>query len=146
MPQKRYAVGYMDDCIFCKIVRKEIPADIVYEGPHTLAFLDVKPNAKGHTLVIPKKHAANIFDVDQETLAQTMETVRIIAPAVRDGVEAKGVHINSNHGREAGQIVDHIHFHIIPRHARSEFEFWGHRDIDPKEAKEVSEAIRNKLA
>ncbi len=115
--------------MFAKIIRREIPAEIVYEDDDTIAFLDIHPNAPGHTLVVPKKPVRNIFDVDDETLARVMRTVRRIAPAVRDAVGAHGVHINSNHEAAAGQIVFHLHFHIIPRHDRGEFEFW------PKDAK-----------
>ena len=132
-------------CIFCKIAHKEIPARVVYEDENTLAFLDHLPNTAGHTLVIPKKHATNIFDTDAETLAVTMETARKISPAVRDAVGGKGVHLNSNHGEAAGQIVMHLHFHIIPRHDRSEFEFWSHHEIDPVEADAVAEKIKTAL-
>ncbi len=130
------------DTIFSKIIRREIPAQIVYEDEHTLAFLDIAPVAPGHTLVIPKKYFRNIFDVDEETLAAVMETVRKITPAVRDAVSAKGVQINSNHEAEAGQIVFHLHFHIIPRRDRSEFEFWPHKKYEPGEAQATAEKIR----
>lgn len=136
----------MEDDIFCKIVRREIPAQVVYEDEHTLAFLDIAPNSKGHTLVIPKKHARNIFDIDQETLAQTMEAVHKVAPAVKSAVNARGVHITSNHEAEAGQVVFHLHFHIIPRHARSEFEFWPKIDISSDEQERIAEAIRKEVS
>lgn len=136
----------MEDTIFMKIIRKEVPADIVYEDEQTLAFLDISPNAPGHTLVIPKKPSRNVFDIDQEALAAVMETVRKIAPAVRDAVGAKGVHINSNHAPEAGQVVFHFHMHIIPRHDRSEFEFWPHGKYAEGEAERVAQEIRAKLS
>lgn len=135
----------MEDNIFMKIVRRELPADIVYEDEDTLAFLDINPTAPGHTLVVPKKPAVNIFDVDAETLAKTVATVRKISPAVRDAVGAHGVHINSNHEAAAGQIVFHLHFHIIPRHDRSEFEFWPHKEAEPEEQKKIAEKIRERL-
>lgn len=136
----------MEDTIFSKIVRKEIPADIVYEDEHTLAFLDIAPNVLGHTLVIPKKPFRNIFDIDEETLAHVIETARKLAPAVRDAVGAKGVHINSNHEHEGGQEVFHLHFHIIPRHAREEFDFcWPKIAFDRKEADTIAEAIRKNI-
>ena len=135
----------MDD-VFTKIIKREIPAEIVYEDEHTLAFLDIAPSAPGHTLVVPKKVVQNIFDTDDETLAQTMATVRKIAPAVRDAVGATGVHINSNHGAAAGQLVFHLHFHIIPRHDRSEFEFWPQHKLPPEEFKKIAEkSVRNLL-
>lgn len=136
----------MEDTIFMKIIRKEVPANIVYEDDETLAFLSTGPVAPGHTLVIPKKAARNIFDIDQTSFARVMETVRKIAPAVRDAVHAKGVQINSNHEPEAGQEVFHLHMHIIPRHARSEFEFWPHTEYGEGEAKVIAQKIREKIS
>jgi histidine triad (HIT) family protein len=135
----------MEKTIFQKIIDREIPAEIVYEDGETLAFLDIAPNAPGHTLVIPKKPYVNIFDIDDETLCAVIRTVRKVAPAVRDAVGAKGVHINSNHGEAAGQEVPHLHFHIIPRHSRSEFEFWPHMSYAEGEAAEVADSIRAQL-
>ncbi len=135
-----------EETIFTKIIKREIPAQIVYEDEHTLAFLDIAPNSPGHTLVIPKKPFVNIFDIDQETFAQTMKTVRKIAPAVRDAVGAQGVHINSNHGEAAGQEVPHLHFHIIPRHDRGEFQFWPKIEYAPGQANEIAEKIRATLS
>ena len=132
----------MEDTIFMKIIRREVPADIVYEDDDTLAFLDVKPAVPGHTLVIPKKPIRNIFDADDATLAAVMSTVRKIAPAVRDAVGAHGVHINSNHEAAAGQIVFHLHFHIIPRHSRDEFHFWPQNDYPEGDAASIAEKIR----
>lgn len=135
----------MEDTIFMKIIRREVPADIVYEDADTIAFLDVKPTAPGHTLVVPKKLVQNIFDADDETLAAVMRTVRKISPAVRDAVGAHGVHINSNHGAAAGQIVFHLHFHIIPRHDRNEFSFWPQNEFPKSNASVLAEKIRTNL-
>jgi histidine triad (HIT) family protein len=135
----------MENNVFQKIIDREIPADIVYEDAETLAFLDIAPTTPGHTLVIPKKLAVNIFDVDDQILQAAMRTVRNIAPAVRDAVNAHGVHINSNHGAEAGQVVPHLHFHIIPRHSRAEFEFWPHQQYAENEAARIAEKIRARL-
>ncbi len=135
----------MEKTVFQKIIDREIPADIVYEDEETLAFLDIAPNAAGHTLVIPKKPFVNIFDIDDETLAAVMRAVRKVAPAVRDAVGAEGVHINSNHGEAAGQEVPHLHFHIIPRHSRSEFTFWPHVSYAEGQAAEIATHIRKHL-
>ena len=135
----------MEDTIFMKIIRREVPADIVYEDADTIAFLDVKPTAPGHTLVVPKKPVRNIFDVDDDTLAAVMRTVRKIAPAVRDAVGAHGVHVNSNHEAAAGQIVFHLHFHIIPRHDRNEFSFWPQHEYPKSSAAVLAEKIRQAL-
>ncbi len=137
----------MEDTVFSKIVRREIPATIVYEDDDTLAFLDNAPNVPGHTLVIPKKQFRNIFDVDEDTLSRVIQTVRKIAPAVRDAVGARGVHINSNHERESGQEVFHLHFHIIPRHSREEFEFcWPKIQLSQTETENIAEAIRTRVS
>lgn len=131
--------------VFMKIVRKELPAHIVYEDEKTLAFLDAHPNTPGHTLVIPKKPFRNIFDIDDEYLTAVMATVRKIAPAVRDAVGAKGVHINSNHEPEAGQEVFHLHIHIIPRTERN-FDFcWPKIEASDEERDAIAEKIRSKL-
>lgn len=136
----------MTDTVFSKIIAREIPAEIVYEDDTTLAFLDIAPNTPGHTLVIPKKYAKNIFDVDEETLASVMRTVRKLAPIVRDAVGAKGVHINSNHEHEGGQEVFHLHFHIIPRTSREEFDFcWPKHTLEEMGGKEIGERIRSAL-
>lgn len=135
----------MEKTVFMKIIDRELPANIIYEDYETLAFLDNTPVELGHTLVIPKKPFVNIFDIDDETLAAVMRTVRKIAPAVRDAVGAKGVHINSNHGEVAGQAVAHLHFHIIPRHDRSEFEFWPSGSYVGGEETAIAEKIRSKL-
>ena len=135
----------MEDTIFMKIIRHEIPAEIVYEDADTLAFLDVKPTTPGHTLVVPKKWTENIFDVEEETLVAVMRTVRKISPAVRDAVGAHGVHINSNHGEAAGQIVPHLHIHIIPRMSRGEFSFWPQKNYPTGAAAEIAAKIRDLL-
>ena len=135
----------MEDTIFAKIIRREVPAHIVYEDDETIAFLDAKPNTPGHTLVVPKKWAENIFDIDEASFAAVMRTVRKIAPAVRDAVGAQGVHINSNHGVAAGQVVFHLHIHIIPRQTRSEFEFWPQQDVSKTEFETIAEKIRTSL-
>jgi histidine triad (HIT) family protein len=132
----------MEDTVFMKIIRREIPAEILYEDDDTLAFLDNAPNVPGHTLVIPKKPFVNIFDVDEAALEAVMRTVRKMAPIVRDAVGAHGVHINSNHGEAAGQVVPHLHFHIIPRHDKNDFSFWPHREYAPGEGAAIAEQIR----
>ena len=136
----------MEDTIFAKIIRREIPADIVYEDEHTLAFLDIAPVSKGHTLVVPKKPFRNIFDVDDETLSHVMHTVRTIAPAVQKAVSADGLNIHSNHESAAGQIVFHLHFHLLPRFKEDNFIMWPHNSYAPGEAEELGKKIRDALS
>ena len=111
------------DCVFCKIVKGEIPSKKVYEDGNVIAFLDINPLSEGHTLVIPKKHAENIFDVSEEELSKVMQVVKKISKKrLEEG--AKGVNILQNNGKEAGQLVNHIHFHVVPRNGNDKLRFW----------------------
>ena len=105
----------MDDCVFCKMVAGEIPVTKIYEDEGVLAFLDIGPVSEGHTLVIPKKHVGKAHESDPETLAQVGSCLGKIAGAVVAAMGADGYNVLCNNGRAAGQVVDHLHFHIIPR-------------------------------
>jgi len=104
----------MDDCIFCKIVKGEIPAYKVYEDEKVYAFLDINPLSKGHTLVLPKKHYVNILDTPKELYGYMNEVVKKIAQKIQDEYEPEGILINQNNGRRAGQEIGHVHIHIKP--------------------------------
>lgn len=104
-----------EECIFCKIVRGEIPSNKVYEDEHTLAFLDINPRNPGHTLVIPKKHHEQIFTLSDQEGAAIFSSVKKVAALVKNGVKADGISIAQNNGKAAGQVVWHVHFHVIPR-------------------------------
>lgn len=132
--------------MFMKIIRREIPADIVYEDAATLAFLDARPASPGHTLVVPKKPFRNIFDIDDETLAAVWRTIRKIAPAVMKAVDAEGLNINSNNEAAAGQIVFHYHVHIVPRYANDGHELFRGKPYPAGESALVAEKIRQALA
>ncbi|MEM7813779.1 MAG: HIT family protein [Candidatus Aenigmatarchaeota archaeon] len=106
----------MADCIFCKIVAGVIPAFKVYEDSETLAFLDINPAAPGHTLVIPKKHAKDIFEIEEPSLRDVAATTKRIAERLRRALGAD-VSVLQNNGRAAGQAIEHLHVHVIPRHA-----------------------------
>jgi len=135
----------MEDTIFMKIIRREIPADIVYEDEYTLAFLDVKPMNPGHTLVVPKKFVRNIFDVDDETLAIVMRTARKVALALRETLGAEGVNINNNNELAAGQIVFHYHIHIIPRFANDGIVLQHGKPYPPGESAKIASKLRQAL-
>jgi len=107
-------MAYDNDNIFAKILRGDAPAYTVYEDQHTLAFLDVMPQADGHTLVLPKTPAANIFEIDPSALGPLMRTVQIVARGVREAFPADGMRISQLNGPAAGQTVFHLHVHIIP--------------------------------
>ena len=113
------------DCIFCKIVNGELPARKIYEDEHTLAFLDVADDVDGHTLVIPKKHIVNIFDCDRETLAQVMDTVKLVSEHYTKNCGYDGVNFLNASGASAQQTVFHLHIHIIPRKKDDKLNVWA---------------------
>ena len=106
---------YDDSNVFAKILRGELPAQKVYEDEQTLAFMDIMPRAKGHTLVIPKTPARNVLDATPEQLAACMATVQRIARAVMKAFDANGASIMQYNEPAGGQVVFHLHFHVIPR-------------------------------
>jgi len=105
-----------DGCVFCKIVRGEIPNYTVYEDEQVLAFLDIFPAAKGHTVVIPKVHASRLFDLNEKGYSALMHGVRITAEKIETVLSPGGLNIGINDGAAAGQSVSHVHMHIIPRY------------------------------
>ena len=107
---------YDTNNIFAKILRGEIPAISVYEDDETLAFMDVMPQSPGHTLVIPKSPAENLFDLDLEAGKQVLRTAQLVARAVQDAFKADGIMLNQFNGPAAGQTVFHFHVHIVPRY------------------------------
>ncbi|MEK7614459.1 MAG: HIT family protein [Patescibacteria group bacterium] len=133
----------MQDCIFCKIIRGEIPAIIVYEDDFSLAFLDINPINIGHALLLPKEHYENIFDMPEELLAKLSTTSKKLATAIKNGLNADGVNVISNNGRVSGQLVYHAHTHIIPRYDGDGFAHWkGKRGYQSGEAREIAEKIK----
>lgn len=105
---------YDESNIFAKIIREEIPCIKVYEDDKTLAFMDIMPQADGHTLVIPKYPAINIFDLPNEHAADYINKIKSVAAAVKKGMNADGITLFQLNGADAGQTVFHLHFHILP--------------------------------
>ena len=131
----------MED-IFEKIARKEIPSEGVYEDEDVYAFLDIKPNNLGHTLVIPKKRYKNIYDAPAEVLQKMIVAAQKIALAQKKTLGAEGVNIVMNNESAAGQIVFHIHMHVIPRFKGDGFEHWHGTTRTEEEMKLTAEKIR----
>lgn len=103
------------DCIFCKIIAKEIPATVVYEDNDVLVFMDIGPIIKGHALVVPKKHYDPVTETPDDVLTKLHLVAKRIARSQMNGLGADGVNIIQNNGRASGQLVPHIHVHVIPR-------------------------------
>ena len=123
----------MSNCIFCKIINKEIPGKIIYEDDVCIAFLDLSQATYGHTLVIPKKHFENILEVDAQTLAHVMQVTQKLAKQIVEKLNAKGLNILTNTNEVAGQTVHHFHVHILPLYDEKELviEFNDHsQDVD----------------
>ena len=131
----------MPQCVFCSILEKNIPTDFVYEDEHVAAFLDIRPTKKGHVLVIPKKHSDTFLETDPEILSYVARGVQRVARAVVAALGADGCNISINNGEAAGQIVFHLHWHIIPRTADDGLVNWPHTSYHDGEAKEIAEKI-----
>lgn len=106
----------MNDCIFCKIINREIPSNIVYEDEKFLAFLDIAKATNGHTILIPKKHSKNILECDDNTLGEMIIVAKKIASNLLIKLNANGCNILTNCNEVAGQSCFHFHIHIIPRY------------------------------
>jgi histidine triad (HIT) family protein len=104
-----------DECLFCKIVKGEIPSEEVYSDGDFLAFLDINPRNPGHTLVIPKRHYDTILEMPDNEVGNLFRIVKKIAIAVKKGTNADGISIGQSNERAAGQVIPHVHFHVIPR-------------------------------
>ena len=105
----------MNDCIFCKIVRGEIPSFKIYEDERVFAFMDINPIAEGHTLIIPKNHSENLWTISEKDLAAVHKASQKLIQAIKTGVGAEGVAVLQLNGRSVGQEVMHYHVHLMPR-------------------------------
>ncbi len=129
------------NCIFCAIAKGEIPSFKIYEDDLVLAYLDINPFTKGHTLVIPKVHSSGLLDTSDETLASIISRVKKVAAHLKDALPCDGFNILQNNGAAAGQTVMHLHFHIVPRYGNEEIAFTSHKG-SMDELKALAERIR----
>jgi histidine triad (HIT) family protein len=111
---------FMTNCIFCKIINGEIPSSKIYEDEHVFAFLDISQTTKGHTLIIPKQHVENIFQINEDTMSHIFKVVPRIAKALTKELGASGINIVNNNGEIAGQTVFHYHVHLVPRYSKDD--------------------------
>jgi histidine triad (HIT) family protein len=138
-------MAYDANNIFAKILRGEIPCVKVYEDSHTLAFMDVMPQADGHTLVVPKEAAENILDLSADGLAAMMATTQKIARAVQKGLRPDGIALKQFNGAAAGQSVFHVHFHIIPRFESVDLAHHADGMVDASLLEPIAAKIRSAL-
>ena len=133
----------MEDCIFCKIVAGKIPAAKIYEDEKILSFLDIMPANKGHCLVAPKKHAENLIEVSDEDLTALIKTTKKIARALSLSFGNGSYNLVMNNGKEAGQVVNHAHMHLIPRFQKDRLRIkWSHLKYEGDEIKDYAEKIK----
>ncbi|MDQ7814858.1 MAG: HIT family protein [Patescibacteria group bacterium] len=134
----------MDDCLFCKIVSKEIPSTPVYEDERLYAFLDINPVNPGHVLITPKRHSTNLMDAPEEDVGSIIKLAKKIAQALTKG-GAAGINLEMNNGSVAGQVIPHTHLHVVPRTVDDGLKHWPGKEYAPGEAETVAERIRQDL-
>jgi histidine triad (HIT) family protein len=135
-----------DSCIFCRIAQKQVSASCVYEDEKVMAFLDIRPLNEGHTLVIPKAHYENIFDVPQELTAYIHGITKQVAIAVKKATNADGISIIQQNGKAANQDIPHLHVHVIPRYEGQKMpSFSETSEADKEKLSETAAKIRKYL-
>lgn len=128
----------MPDCIFCEIIKGSIPSKTFFEDDEVIAFLDINPTAKGHSLIVPKNHFNLIYDPSEDKIGKVFKSVSKVSKLIRDKLECDGFNLLVNQGKLAGQEVDHFHIHIIPRYKGDGIHlFPAHIDIKDDEMKNI---------
>lgn len=117
-------IGEKMDCVFCKIINGEIPSAKIYENNKVIAFLDISPVNKGHTLVVPKKHSENLLEDNDEDLKECIILIKKLSKAIIKAINAEGINVISNIKPAAGQVIMHTHFHLIPRFKNDGLKHW----------------------
>ena len=133
------------DCLFCKIINKEIPAVIVYEDYNVLAFLDIHPVNPGHTLIVPKIHSEGLLDADDKVFEQMIVATKKVAVAILQGLGYEAFNLEQNNGKIAGQVIPHLHWHIVPRSADDGLKHWPGKAYAEGEAEEIADKIRSEI-
>src|SRR2546423_1140324 len=140
------AMPYDTSNVFAKILRGEMPCVKVYEDEHTLAFLDIMPSVEGHTLVIPKAPAKEIFDLSADGVSALMRATQKVAKAVKRGLKCPGLMLVQLNGASAGQSIPHLHFHILPREKGLDLHLHGRATKKPEELEPIAAKIRAALS
>ena len=134
-----------NDCIFCKIISGAIPCSKVYEDEKILAFLDLGPVNKGHTLIVPKKHFETLLDMPDKLLAELIKATKKVAKAVIKVTRTDGFNLMQSNKPTAGQVVPHFHLHIIPRHKEDGLKFWPQGKYEEGEMEKLANEISSLL-
>ena len=132
-----------DDCLFCGIVAGDVPAQIVDSDEHTMAFMDINPATRGHALVVPRTHSADLFEISDSDLERTTLAARRLGNRMRAALEPDGFNILNSCGSIAWQTIFHFHLHVVPRYEDDPLELpWVPSEGDPDEIAAVAEKIR----
>lgn len=135
----------MTDCIFCKVLKKEINSHPVYENDLVLAFLDVLPMSPGHTIIIPKEHYPDLESLPEDVLAEMSRVIKLIGKAMMKGLEVEGYSVFLDNKSAANQHVPHVHFHLVPRKEGDGFERWAQSAYGEGEAEFVATKISREI-
>lgn len=136
----------MDNCIFCKIANGEIPSATVYEDDSFRVILDLNQAIKGHMLILPKEHFANLYELPEETAAAAMRLAKKLAMAAKDTMNIDGLNLLQNNGEAAGQSVMHFHLHVLPRvKGDDSFPAWNEASVSSEELAEIAETLKKGL-
>ncbi len=130
----------MNDCLFCKIIKKEIPGEIIYEDDYLLVFLDINPTTNGDTLIIPKKHYKDFLEIPAELLIKIQEIIKILYKEYQQKLNCAGLTLTTN--LDYGQEIKHFHLHFIPRYENDEVKHLSNKDI-LEDIKIIKEKITN---
>jgi histidine triad (HIT) family protein len=132
-----------DDCIFCAIASGDGPAEIIEQDEHTVAFMDINPWTRGHALVIPRRHAKNIFEIDDAELGYVAVAAKRLATRIRDTLHCDGINLLNSAEPAAWQTVFHFHVHVIPRYDDDPLQLPGKpMDVDQDELAKIAAEIR----
>jgi histidine triad (HIT) family protein len=132
----------MTNCIFCKIINKQIPCFKIYENKYVLSFLDINPILKGHILVIPKKHFTNVLDTDDFYLSEVIKVVKLISNNIKQKLNCDGINILNASGKAAEQSVMHLHFHILPRYDNDKLNTFPKTKYIKKDLTEIQKILK----
>ncbi|MFP3306977.1 MAG: HIT family protein [Thermocladium sp.] len=130
-------------CVFCDIINGRAPGYVVYEDEDVVAILDKHPAAEGHILVMPRRHHENIYELPDDLLCKVIKATKKVALAVKESLGATGVRVLQNNGADAGQVVFHIHFHVIPFYGNYR---WNKHELTPEEAERVVSRVKPMLS
>ena len=136
----------MSDCIFCKIANGEIPSATVYEDKDFRVIMDISPASEGHMIILPKEHAANVFELSDEIASKIYVLAKKLAKALKEELDCDGINILQNNGEAAGQTVFHLHMHVIPRYYSDDISIrWNQGESNSESLAEFAQNIGNRL-